>query len=149
MAAAVNAVRDGERRRLRRRAAVRGQTAAVRPSCSTVRFTAGRLAAIPLATRLSPRMMLLINLIGSLMAKYKPSTVVLNGDVKHGFSGINDKEWRHILELFDLITMHAKLIIIKGNHDTILKPIADKRRISPSPLAEHVNETCLKMTEPS
>ncbi len=31
-------------------------------------FTAGRLAAIPLATRLSPRMMLLINLIGSFIA---------------------------------------------------------------------------------
>ncbi len=31
-------------------------------------FTAGRLAAIPLATRLSPRAMLLINIIGSLVA---------------------------------------------------------------------------------
>ena len=69
------------------------------------------------------------NLISKLMAKYKPKIVLLNGDVKHGFSGINDREWRHTVKLFDLISEHAQLVLIKGNHDNILEPIARTRKI--------------------
>ena len=52
--------------------------------------------------------------------------VIFNGDLKHEFGEISKQEWNNILNLFDFL--HDKeIIIIKGNHDPILKPIAEKR----------------------
>src|SRR3989344_6788761 len=56
--------------------------------------------------------------------------VIINGDLKQEFGEITEQEWSEILQLLDFITDKVpKVIIIKGNHDVILKPIADKRRI--------------------
>jgi len=56
--------------------------------------------------------------------------IIINGDIKHEFGTISDQEWRHTLQLIDLLSEHCKeLILIKGNHDTILGPIAKKRNI--------------------
>ncbi|MDP6600655.1 MAG: phosphoesterase, partial [Candidatus Woesearchaeota archaeon] len=53
-----------------------------------------------------------------------------NGDLKHEFSTISDQEWRHTLKLLDFFEKHCnEIILIKGNHDTILGPIAKKRNI--------------------
>lgn len=68
-------------------------------------------------------------LIGKLMGKYRPKTVILNGDVKHSFGTINSTEWRHTRELLDMISGHAETVIIKGNHDLMLQPIASKHNI--------------------
>jgi putative SbcD/Mre11-related phosphoesterase len=59
----------------------------------------------------------------------KPSIVIINGDMKHEFGTISDEEWRNTLKLIDLIQARAKLVLIKGNHDTILEPIAKKREL--------------------
>jgi len=69
-------------------------------------------------------------LFSKLIGKYKPKTVVLNGDVKHSFGGINDTEWRHTLKLLELITTKSEVVIIKGNHDITLAPIARKKSIA-------------------
>ena len=56
--------------------------------------------------------------------------IVINGDIKHEFGTISDQEWRHSLRLLDFLAKHCKeIVLIKGNHDTILGPIAKKRDI--------------------
>ena len=54
--------------------------------------------------------------------------IVFIGDVKHEFGNISDTEWRHTLHMLDFLSEHCKkIILIRGNHDTKLGPIAKKR----------------------
>ncbi|MBC8501071.1 MAG: metallophosphoesterase [Nanoarchaeota archaeon] len=64
-----------------------------------------------------------------ILKKTKPKTVIINGDIKHEFGTISDEEWRNTLKLIDLISEKAHLVLVKGNHDTILEPIAKKRDV--------------------
>jgi putative SbcD/Mre11-related phosphoesterase len=60
----------------------------------------------------------------------KIETIVINGDIKHEFGRISDQEWRHTLRLIDFLGRYCnEIILIEGNHDTILGPIADKRKV--------------------
>tara|TARA_Y100000310_G_C20652706_1_gene800320 strand:- start:1186 stop:1932 length:747 start_codon:yes stop_codon:yes gene_type:complete len=64
--------------------------------------------------------------------KIKVKQVVLLGDVKHDFGKISDIEWRETLYFLDYLKVKVrvgKIVIIKGNHDTILEPIVKKRDI--------------------
>jgi uncharacterized protein len=63
------------------------------------------------------------------LLELKPELVVINGDLKHEFSNISKQEWKDALELIDLISKESKIVLIKGNHDNILGPIAEKRNI--------------------
>ncbi|MEK6906993.1 MAG: metallophosphoesterase, partial [Nanoarchaeota archaeon] len=60
--------------------------------------------------------------------KIKVERVILNGDTKHEFGEISHQEWKNILKLFDFLK-DKEVIVIKGNHDPILFPIAEKRNI--------------------
>ncbi|MBS3078964.1 metallophosphoesterase [Candidatus Pacearchaeota archaeon] len=64
--------------------------------------------------------------------------IIILGDLKHEFGGISDKEWSETLRLIDYLDKKIekddmnkqkkdKIILIKGNHDNILGPIAKKR----------------------
>lgn len=56
--------------------------------------------------------------------------IIINGDIKHEFGTISEQEWRHTLRLLDFLKKYCnEIILVKGNHDTILGPIADKRDI--------------------
>ncbi len=55
--------------------------------------------------------------------------IALNGDIKHEFGDITSQEWRDTLKLLDFLRRRFEVIIIKGNHDKMLKPIAMKRKI--------------------
>src|SRR3989338_5351045 len=56
--------------------------------------------------------------------------IIINGDLKHEFGTISEQEWRHTLRFLDFLGKHCgKIVLIKGNHDTILGPIAKKRDI--------------------
>lgn len=60
----------------------------------------------------------------------KVKTIIINGDLKHEFGRISDQEWRETLKVLDLLSRYCeKIILIKGNHDTILGPIAKKRKL--------------------
>ncbi|MBI2134083.1 metallophosphoesterase [Candidatus Woesearchaeota archaeon] len=60
----------------------------------------------------------------------EPDAVVINGDLKHEFGEISDQEWREILKFIDFLLIHSKkIIIVKGNHDVILYPVARKKNI--------------------
>ncbi|MEM2115726.1 MAG: metallophosphoesterase [Candidatus Woesearchaeota archaeon] len=52
-------------------------------------------------------------------------TIILLGDIKHEFGTISKQEWIETISFFKMIKNY-NLILIKGNHDTILKPITDK-----------------------
>jgi putative SbcD/Mre11-related phosphoesterase len=63
-----------------------------------------------------------------LIAKLKPRTIVINGDLKHEFGGISRQEWKETLEILDMLLKNCrKIVLIKGNHDDMLKPIAKKK----------------------
>jgi hypothetical protein len=62
-----------------------------------------------------------------ILSSTKPDLIILNGDIKHEFSGISRDEWKKVQEYLDLISKNSKVIIIKGNHDNILEPIATKK----------------------
>lgn len=69
-----------------------------------------------------------LNYIFSKLPKVKE--VVINGDLKHEFGTINRQEWKETLNILDFIKdKGAKIIVIKGNHDTILGPITKKKNI--------------------
>ena len=63
--------------------------------------------------------------------------IIILGDLKHEFGGISDKEWNETLRLLDYLNekvakntkFKEKIILIKGNHDNILGPIAKKREL--------------------
>ncbi|MFC1728540.1 metallophosphoesterase [Nanoarchaeota archaeon] len=60
----------------------------------------------------------------------KVKTIIINGDLKHEFGRISDQEWRETLKVLDLLSKYCeKIILIKGNHDNILGPIAKKRKL--------------------
>ena len=62
--------------------------------------------------------------------KPKLNKIVINGDIKHEFGKISETEWRNTLKLLDFLAKHCdEIILIKGNHDTILGPIARKRNV--------------------
>ncbi|MAG16424.1 phosphoesterase [Candidatus Woesearchaeota archaeon] len=62
--------------------------------------------------------------------KKKLSNIIINGDLKHEFGLISNQEWREILKFFDILSKHCeKIILVKGNHDPIIGPVAKKRNI--------------------
>jgi len=68
--------------------------------------------------------------LDKVFSKVQPKTIVINGDVKHEFGKISEQEWRDTLKLIEyLASKCSELVLVKGNHDTILGPIADKRNI--------------------
>src|SRR3989344_1248129 len=61
----------------------------------------------------------------------KIERIVILGDIKHEFGTISEQEWRHTLRLLDFLGRHCnEIILVKGNHDKILGPIAKKRNIT-------------------
>ena len=70
------------------------------------------------------------NRLELILKETKPEIIIITGDLKHEFGTISDQEWRDILSLFDILSEHTKkIILIKGNHDTILNIIAKKRNL--------------------
>ena len=66
--------------------------------------------------------------------------VVLNGDVKHEFGTISKQEWREVLRLIEYFEKKGiKILIVKGNHDTVLGPIARKKQLKEVKEARHKN----------
>jgi len=71
----------------------------------------------------------IVDKLDRIFSKVKPKIIVINGDLKHEFGTISEQEWRDTLKIADHISTKGKLILVKGNHDTILGPISKKRNI--------------------
>ncbi|HHE36590.1 MAG TPA: metallophosphoesterase [Candidatus Woesearchaeota archaeon] len=59
--------------------------------------------------------------------KVKPKLIVMLGDIKHEFGTISKQEWRDTLGLLDYLVGKASVVLVKGNHDNILGPIARRK----------------------
>jgi len=60
----------------------------------------------------------------------KINKVIILGDLKHEFGKISRQEWKESLEFIDfLLEKSEKILLIKGNHDTILEPIVRKKEV--------------------
>jgi len=71
-----------------------------------------------------------VDRLKKILDSVKVSEIVINGDLKHEFGKISDTEWRYTIQLLDfLLTYSKKIILVRGNHDTILGPIAYKKGI--------------------
>lgn len=69
--------------------------------------------------------------LGEIIVKVKPKVIVLNGDIKHSFGGILRQEWKEVLELIDFLRENVgEIVIIAGNHDPILAPIAIQKGVN-------------------
>ncbi|MEK6934516.1 MAG: metallophosphoesterase [Nanoarchaeota archaeon] len=77
-----------------------------------------------------------IEKVNKIIKKAKPKTIIINGDLKDEFGKISQQEWKDSLKFIDSLKEKYKLIFIKGNHDTILEPIAKKRDIE---IKTHLN----------
>lgn len=58
----------------------------------------------------------------------QPETVIINGDLKHEFGRISQQEWREVMRFLDLLSGYD-VKVVKGNHDTIVGPIAEKGNV--------------------
>lgn len=64
--------------------------------------------------------------------KIKIRKIIVLGDFKHKFGEISDSEWRESVRLLDYFIEKVgrkNIVLIKGNHDSVLEPIARKRKI--------------------
>lgn len=58
-------------------------------------------------------------------AKVKPELIVINGDLKHEFGSISEQEWKEVIGMLRFLQKYCKkIVLVKGNHDKILGPIA-------------------------
>lgn len=65
-----------------------------------------------------------------ILKKIRPKKIIINGDLKHEFGKVLNQEWRDVLGLVDFLLGNCKeLVLIKGNHDIFLGPIARKRSV--------------------
>jgi len=85
---------------------------------------------------LVPRFQLqeIIQIMNRILNKVKPKQIIINGDLKHEFGQILRQEWNEVLQFLDfLLGRGLEIVIIKGNHDPIISPIAEKRGIQVVP----------------
>jgi hypothetical protein len=62
--------------------------------------------------------------IESILREYQPSTVLINGDIKHEFSHNSPQEWVEVRRLFTLLKGKCNVIVVRGNHDNYIINIA-------------------------
>jgi putative SbcD/Mre11-related phosphoesterase len=65
-----------------------------------------------------------------IFSKTKPEKIIINGDLKHEFGSIPQQEWDEVKGIIDFLQKNSKeLILVKGNHDKILGPIANYKKV--------------------
>lgn len=76
--------------------------------------------------------------VEKILKKIKPRKIIILGDLKHEFGTISKQEWFDTLKMLDMLLQNTEeVILLKGNHDNILGPIADKKNVL---LKEHYYE---------
>lgn len=70
-------------------------------------------------------------IIGKITKKFrKINSIIIIGDLKHEFGAISETEWRQTLRFLGYLSKYTKkIILLRGNHDAILGPIARKRSL--------------------
>ena len=74
---------------------------------------------------------IIIDKLKLILKEVQPKKIIINGDLKHDFGKILKQEWQDITKLINFLSNHCQeLILIKGNHDNILGPIANKNKLN-------------------
>ena len=69
--------------------------------------------------------------IREILKLVKPDEIIINGDFKHEFGRISKQEWNDTFKFMELLMRDStKIILIQGNHDKILQPLAEKYKIN-------------------
>ncbi len=56
--------------------------------------------------------------------------VIINGDLKHEFGRISEQEWSEVMGFLRFLEEKcSEIVLVKGNHDNILGPIAEKKEV--------------------
>lgn len=72
----------------------------------------------------------IINNLKNILKEIKPKKIIINGDLKHEFGTVLKQEWKEVLQFLDFcLARCGEVIIIKGNHDPLLRFIAEKRGV--------------------
>jgi hypothetical protein len=66
--------------------------------------------------------------LARLLAEFSPRTVVINGDMKHGFSGNRSQEWDEVVAVLDMLE-GIEVAAVRGNHDNFLQNMLSRRGI--------------------
>ncbi len=67
------------------------------------------------------------NNIVNLIKKFKPRSLVINGDFKHEFGRASPQEWYELKSLYQTLSeLGVELEIVRGNHDNYLKTILSR-----------------------
>ncbi len=65
-----------------------------------------------------------------LLKKVSVKKIIINGDFKHEFGRISRQEWNDTFKMVELFMKYTnQVILLKGNHDKILGPIAEKYNV--------------------
>lgn len=66
------------------------------------------------------------HLLQQVFAGVKPKLIIINGDLKHEFGTVSEQEWSEVIDMLRFLQSKcSKLVLIRGNHDTILGPVAN------------------------
>ena len=61
----------------------------------------------------------------------KLKKIIINGDLKHESGTISEQEWKEVLDMLEYLQKKCeKIILVKGDHDTILGPIGRRKEIN-------------------
>ncbi|HEX54973.1 MAG: phosphoesterase [Candidatus Altiarchaeales archaeon] len=67
----------------------------------------------------------------SIFTRISIRKIVINGDLKHEFGRISRQEWDEVLNFIDFLEENSdEIFLIKGNHDTIIGPIAERKNVN-------------------
>lgn len=73
----------------------------------------------------------IIKRMNAIFVHVSPEKVIINGDLKHEFGTVLKQEWKEVLQFIDFLLLNVKeVVIIKGNHDPVIKFIAEKRGVT-------------------
>lgn len=62
--------------------------------------------------------------------KGKFELAIVNGDIKHEFGEISSQEWKDTIRFLDALSkLASRTILVRGNHDNVLEPIAARKGI--------------------
>lgn len=68
----------------------------------------------------------MLGLLEVLITQTQAKRLVINGDLKHEFGKITFSERRDIITILKKIKDRVEVIVVKGNHDTVTKPLTDE-----------------------
>ena len=85
----------------------------------------------------------ILNRLSTIIDKYEPRTMIVNGDFKHEFGRNRREEFYEVVDVIDYILDNCNLGVVRGNHDNFLKNITEKKNVPFYETPLHLNNLVL------